>query len=184
MRWILLLSVLLSKVQQILCVWYYLDCNGYYIYCIGYIIGCITLTQHTWCYFIQLTPLVVGMLPFPWLCVQDAENAIQQMGGQWLGGRQIRTNWATRKPAAPKASHECEFADVFYVFFRLMGPMIHKIWDYKRAYCITDNLLITIVSSHEHGRGSEMELNLEHNISLLYRVYRLSMDLQKLGDVN
>uniref|UniRef100_A0A8C6UZ27 Cytotoxic granule-associated RNA binding protein 1, like n=1 Tax=Neogobius melanostomus TaxID=47308 RepID=A0A8C6UZ27_9GOBI len=29
----------------------------------------------------------------------DAENAIQQMGGQWLGGRQIRTNWATRKPA-------------------------------------------------------------------------------------
>ncbi|CAL8282064.1 nucleolysin TIA-1 isoform X1 [Gadus morhua] len=36
----------------------------------------------------------------------DAENAIQQMGGQWLGGRQIRTNWATRKPAAPKASHE------------------------------------------------------------------------------
>ncbi|XP_055009685.1 cytotoxic granule associated RNA binding protein TIA1-like isoform X1 [Boleophthalmus pectinirostris] len=30
----------------------------------------------------------------------DAENAIQQMGGQWLGGRQIRTNWATRKPAS------------------------------------------------------------------------------------
>ncbi|KAG7264231.1 hypothetical protein CRUP_022236 [Coryphaenoides rupestris] len=36
----------------------------------------------------------------------DAENAIQQMGGQWLGGRQIRTNWATRKPVAPKTSHE------------------------------------------------------------------------------
>lgn len=36
---------------------------------------------------------------------QDAENAIQQMGGQWLGGRQIRTNWATRKPA-PKATNE------------------------------------------------------------------------------
>ncbi|XP_028274455.1 nucleolysin TIA-1-like isoform X3 [Parambassis ranga] len=35
----------------------------------------------------------------------DAENAIQQMGGQWLGGRQIRTNWATRKPA-PKTSNE------------------------------------------------------------------------------
>lgn len=38
-------------------------------------------------------------------CHQDAENAIQQMGGQWLGGRQIRTNWATRKPA-PKTTNE------------------------------------------------------------------------------
>ncbi|XP_033852579.3 cytotoxic granule associated RNA binding protein TIA1-like isoform X2 [Acipenser ruthenus] len=36
----------------------------------------------------------------------DAENAIQQMGGQWLGGRQIRTNWATRKPPAPKATYD------------------------------------------------------------------------------
>lgn len=36
----------------------------------------------------------------------DAENAIQQMGGQWLGGRPIRTNWATRKPPAPKTSYE------------------------------------------------------------------------------
>nr|XP_049592478.1 nucleolysin TIAR isoform X2 [Syngnathus scovelli] len=34
----------------------------------------------------------------------DAENAIAHMGGQWLGGRQIRTNWATRKPPAPKNS--------------------------------------------------------------------------------
>lgn len=37
---------------------------------------------------------------------QDAENAIQHMGGQWLGGRQIRTNWATRKPPAPKTTYE------------------------------------------------------------------------------
>ncbi|XP_022240765.1 nucleolysin TIAR-like isoform X4 [Limulus polyphemus] len=29
----------------------------------------------------------------------DAENAIAQMNGQWLGTRAIRTNWATRKPA-------------------------------------------------------------------------------------
>uniref|UniRef100_A0A8C6WGE6 TIA1 cytotoxic granule-associated RNA binding protein-like 1 n=1 Tax=Neogobius melanostomus TaxID=47308 RepID=A0A8C6WGE6_9GOBI len=36
----------------------------------------------------------------------DAENAIQHMGGQWLGGRQIRTNWATRKPPAPKSAQE------------------------------------------------------------------------------
>uniref|UniRef100_A0A8C8DNL6 TIA1 cytotoxic granule-associated RNA binding protein-like 1 n=1 Tax=Oryzias sinensis TaxID=183150 RepID=A0A8C8DNL6_9TELE len=33
----------------------------------------------------------------------DAENAIVHMAGQWLGGRQIRTNWATRKPPAPKS---------------------------------------------------------------------------------
>ncbi|KAK0149928.1 Nucleolysin TIAR [Merluccius polli] len=47
----------------------------------------------------------------------DAENAIGQMGGQWLGGRQIRTNWATRKPPAPKSipdngSKQLRFEDV------------------------------------------------------------------------
>ncbi|XP_034040916.1 nucleolysin TIAR isoform X1 [Thalassophryne amazonica] len=36
----------------------------------------------------------------------DAENSIVQMGGQWLGGRQIRTNWATRKPPAPKSAQD------------------------------------------------------------------------------
>jgi len=29
---------------------------------------------------------------------QDASDAIEQMSGQWLGSRSIRTNWATRKP--------------------------------------------------------------------------------------
>nr|XP_015203085.1 PREDICTED: nucleolysin TIAR isoform X6 [Lepisosteus oculatus] len=47
----------------------------------------------------------------------DAENAIVHMGGQWLGGRQIRTNWATRKPPAPKnvqesSSKQLRFEDV------------------------------------------------------------------------
>ncbi|TRY99569.1 hypothetical protein DNTS_032880 [Danionella cerebrum] len=36
----------------------------------------------------------------------DAENAIVHMGGQWLGGRQIRTNWATRKPPGPKSMQD------------------------------------------------------------------------------
>ncbi|XP_014894981.1 nucleolysin TIAR [Poecilia latipinna] len=36
----------------------------------------------------------------------DAENAISHMAGQWLGGRQIRTNWATRKPPAPKSAQD------------------------------------------------------------------------------
>lgn len=31
---------------------------------------------------------------------EDAERAIEQMNGQWLGRRTIRTNWATRKPGA------------------------------------------------------------------------------------
>jgi len=30
---------------------------------------------------------------------EEAERAIEQMNGQWLGRRTIRTNWATRKPA-------------------------------------------------------------------------------------
>ncbi|KAM6922693.1 nucleolysin TIAR [Lycodopsis pacificus] len=47
----------------------------------------------------------------------DAENSIINMGGQWLGGRQIRTNWATRKPPAPKSvqdngSKQLRFDDV------------------------------------------------------------------------
>ncbi|KAI6174590.1 RNA recognition motif [Aphelenchoides bicaudatus] len=29
---------------------------------------------------------------------EEAERAIEQMNGQWLGRRTIRTNWATRKP--------------------------------------------------------------------------------------
>lgn len=29
---------------------------------------------------------------------EEAERAIDQMNGQWLGRRTIRTNWATRKP--------------------------------------------------------------------------------------
>ncbi|XP_032672402.1 nucleolysin TIAR isoform X1 [Odontomachus brunneus] len=33
----------------------------------------------------------------------EAESAIGTMNGQWLGGRSIRTNWATRKPPAPKS---------------------------------------------------------------------------------
>uniref|UniRef100_A0A8C0UAU1 Cytotoxic granule associated RNA binding protein TIA1 n=2 Tax=Cyanistes caeruleus TaxID=156563 RepID=A0A8C0UAU1_CYACU len=44
----------------------------------------------------------------------DAENAIQQMGGQWLGGRQIRTNWATRKPPAPKSTYETTTKQLSY----------------------------------------------------------------------
>lgn len=33
----------------------------------------------------------------------EAEIAIGTMNGQWLGSRSIRTNWATRKPPAPKS---------------------------------------------------------------------------------
>ncbi|KAM3925688.1 cytotoxic granule associated RNA binding protein TIA1 isoform 2-T2 [Leptodactylus fuscus] len=44
----------------------------------------------------------------------DAENAITQMGGQWLGGRQIRTNWATRKPPAPKSTYESNTKQLSY----------------------------------------------------------------------
>jgi len=31
----------------------------------------------------------------------EAQTAIDQMNGQWLGSRSIRTNWATRKPPPP-----------------------------------------------------------------------------------
>lgn len=33
---------------------------------------------------------------------EDAERSIEQMNGQWLGRRAIRTNWATRKPYQPQ----------------------------------------------------------------------------------
>ncbi|KAG1669457.1 Nucleolysin TIAR [Nymphon striatum] len=34
----------------------------------------------------------------------EAEAAMQSMNGQWLAGRAIRTNWATRKPPAPRSA--------------------------------------------------------------------------------
>lgn len=37
-----------------------------------------------------------GFVSFPKR--DEAERAIEQMNGQWLGRRTIRTNWATRKP--------------------------------------------------------------------------------------
>ncbi|KAL3120596.1 hypothetical protein niasHT_007888 [Heterodera trifolii] len=39
-----------------------------------------------------------GFVSFPKR--EEAERAIEQMNGQWLGRRTIRTNWATRKPGA------------------------------------------------------------------------------------
>lgn len=60
----------------------------------------------------------------------DAENAIVHMGGQWLGGRQIRTNWATRKPPAPKSTQESKSfmscCVVFAVFLLFSGGIKHK----------------------------------------------------------
>lgn len=41
--------------------------------------------------------------------LQDAENAITTMNGQWLGSRAIRTNWATRKPPVNRSQNECKF---------------------------------------------------------------------------
>lgn len=43
---------------------------------------------------------------------QDAEQAISNMNGQWLGNRPIRTNWATRKPLAPAPKERVHFTDV------------------------------------------------------------------------
>lgn len=46
------------------------------------------------------------------------------MGGQWLGGRQIRTNWATRKPPAPKSTQESKsFLQSSVVFALLHGTV-------------------------------------------------------------
>jgi len=57
----------------------------------------------------------------------DASAAIEQMSGQWLGSRSIRTNWATRKPPSvtggggggggfnfnPNSGKSMDFDDVF-----------------------------------------------------------------------
>uniref|UniRef100_A0A914V5C1 RRM domain-containing protein n=1 Tax=Plectus sambesii TaxID=2011161 RepID=A0A914V5C1_9BILA len=37
---------------------------------------------------------------------EEAERAIEQMNGQWLGRRTIRTNWATRKPQGNEMSYD------------------------------------------------------------------------------
>ncbi|CAI5442207.1 unnamed protein product [Caenorhabditis angaria] len=47
---------------------------------------------------------------------EEAERAIEQMNGQWLGRRTIRTNWATRKPgdSQPPAHPEKSYDEVFH----------------------------------------------------------------------
>ncbi|VDN31034.1 unnamed protein product [Gongylonema pulchrum] len=56
---------------------------------------------------------------FDFIAVQEAERAIEQMNGQWLGRRTIRTNWATRKPTGTGAGDgqygrtELNYDDVF-----------------------------------------------------------------------
>lgn len=47
--------------------------------------------------------MFVIILSFVFFYFQEAESAIGAMNGQWLGSRSIRTNWATRKPPAPKS---------------------------------------------------------------------------------
>uniref|UniRef100_A0A915ALQ0 RRM domain-containing protein n=2 Tax=Ascarididae TaxID=6250 RepID=A0A915ALQ0_PARUN len=47
---------------------------------------------------------------------EEAERAIEQMNGQWLGRRTIRTNWATRKPTGTdgqQSKPELSYDDVF-----------------------------------------------------------------------
>lgn len=65
---------------------------------------------------------------------QDAENAIQQMNGQWLGGRQIRTNWATRKPPAPKSNLESQSGRQWNTFpsLHLINPASHRLCSHSR----------------------------------------------------
>lgn len=50
--------------------------------------------------------LIFNTLNSIFFLLQEAESAIAAMNGQWLGSRSIRTNWATRKPPAPKNEGE------------------------------------------------------------------------------
>ncbi|GMT17047.1 hypothetical protein PFISCL1PPCAC_8344 [Pristionchus fissidentatus] len=57
-----------------------------------------------------------GFVSFPKR--DEAERAIEQMNGQWLGRRAIRTNWATRKPTDANESgngtrREMNYDEVF-----------------------------------------------------------------------
>ncbi|GMS86110.1 hypothetical protein PENTCL1PPCAC_8285, partial [Pristionchus entomophagus] len=57
-----------------------------------------------------------GFVSFPKR--DEAERAIEQMNGQWLGRRAIRTNWATRKPTDANESgngsrREMNYDDVY-----------------------------------------------------------------------
>ena len=58
------------------------------------------------CFICWLVTKVTCFFPFfvrlsLLLICQDAQKAINEMNGAWLGNRAIRTNWACRKPTAP-----------------------------------------------------------------------------------
>ncbi|KAL2739984.1 nucleolysin TIAR-like isoform X2 [Vespula maculifrons] len=64
--------------------------------------------------YLRLDPLPT--LPFS----REAEIAIGTMNGQWLGSRSIRTNWATRKPPAPKSEGESRTIEPQSFLFKSM----------------------------------------------------------------
>lgn len=54
----------------------------------------------------------------------DAQTAIEQMNGQWLGSRSIRTNWATRKPPQSQAARQFDNKQLsFDEVFHLASPL-------------------------------------------------------------
>lgn len=77
--------------------------SSHFCFSIKYV-GRLVIFTYMTVHYLKASSLMERLVFSPFC--QDAENAIQQMGGQWLGGRQIRTNWATRKPPAPKTTYE------------------------------------------------------------------------------
>lgn len=89
----------------------------------------------------RISVIPVFLLSLNWTCMlytnqfyipmrsffQEAESAIAAMNGQWLGSRSIRTNWATRKPPAPKNDGKF-FSTTFSLFhFMHLGNLICEI---------------------------------------------------------
>lgn len=64
------------------------------------------------------------------LPIQDAENAIISMNGQWIGSKAIRTNWASQKPPAPRETKKSMSTNVFIAVLDIGG---HFTWFWKNC---------------------------------------------------
>ena len=129
------------------------------------------------------------------------------MNGQWLGTRAIRTNWATRKPPAPKDGKTSRlflvpilyFYDIFHtgrnmggrsdpVFvFSLLSPfsstIIMYIYTHIHLYILAAPCL-SVLCWKEEEEEEEEEMDLSIFFVLLVRFWVLSPEIERHSRAN
>jgi len=90
------------------------------------------------------------------------------MNGQWLGTRAIRTNWATRKPPAPK---DGKSLDIFPLFLFSFPSWLILSLSLGHCVCVC---VCTIFRTHTHASAKVVRMSL-----VFYFIYFVWMNLPR-----